>query len=335
MGHLTRPAVLGALLAVLAAAPCACTHHEAATTPRAPAGAAVPGPAYYETPGSIPRPTKVEMRWRHADSELWRIELPVRVHPDVADVPRVEDPIEILYMFPRPSGAQPRPLVLMLPILGNGTLLMAEFASAFVRQGYVAAIVPRKELDFDPRRSVAQAEQEFRVLIMRARQALDWLGAQPRVDAGRTAVFGISAGGILGLDLMAADPRLDAGVFVFAGGPMADVIMDTSEGRFADRRAPIRAAYGWTDAQLREALRARIRTDPVLLAPRVPRDKVLLFLATDDTSVPTRNQWALWEALGRPEAHELRGGHYVGVGLYLPYLMTKARDFLGRRLGTP
>jgi dienelactone hydrolase len=320
---------------LLALLPAACAHVPAAHTPRPAPGPDVPTPAYYDAGGAPPAPLERERLWKEADHELWRVTLPPRVPADLEDVPRVHDPIEILLMEPSPPDARPRPLILMFPILNNGTLLMGEFASAFVEQGYLAAIVPRKEVAFEPRRAVRQAEAEFRVQIMRGRQALDWLATQPRVDGRRLGMFGISAGAMLGVDMMGADPRLKAGVFVFAGGPMADVILQTEEGRFVRRRKAIAEALGWSRERMRADMLRRIRTDPIRLAPRVPREGVLLFMASDDASVPTATQRALWEALGRPEAYELPGGHHTGIALHLPFLMATTRRFLGRRLGAP
>jgi hypothetical protein len=72
-----------------------------------------------------------------------------------------------------------------------------------------------------------------------------------------------------------------------------------------------------------------------VLAPRIPRDAVLMFVAERDDSVPTRYQWALWEALGRPEAHVLPTGHYTSILFFLPFLVERTKRFLGARLGAP
>ncbi|MDJ0521085.1 MAG: prolyl oligopeptidase family serine peptidase [Planctomycetota bacterium] len=313
----------------------ACAHHPAATTPRAPPGPDVPGPSYYTVPGPVPAPQRAERVWREAGCEMWEIDLPPRVAPDTAMVPRSEDPIDIRLFLPRPTNVVQRPLVVVFPILGNRMLLMRELATGFVRQGYVAAVVMRKEVDFDVDRSLQLAEQELRILMMRARQAIDWLALQPQVDPERIGACGVSAGGVMALTLMAADPRVDAAVAVFAGGPTADVLVDTSEDRFVERTELMRVERGWSKERVRSTLRSVIRTDPVLLAPRIRREDVLLFIARDDDSVPTRYQRRLWEALDRPEMIELGGGHYAGIALHLPYILQRSQAFLGKRLGRP
>ncbi|MHC5012729.1 MAG: alpha/beta hydrolase family protein [Planctomycetota bacterium] len=322
------------LLVFLCLAVTACRQIPAATTPRPPPGPDVPTPAYYAAAGPVPAPLRVEVIARHRHHEVRRLWLPPRVPEDLADVPLADEPIEVLHLRVVPAGRAKRPLVIGFPILANGRQLLCEFGSGFVRMGYDVAFVLRKELAFDPRRSVEQAEEELRLQVMRGRQVVDWFVQQPTVDPERLAGFGISAGGILGVSLAAADPRLKAHVFIFAGGPMADVLVDTVEDRFADRVAAVQRERGWSRERIRDALRRTIRTDPITLAARVPRESVLLFLAAQDTSVPTARQVELWEALGRPEARVLPLGHYTSF-LLLPYMWDQTQRFLGARLRTP
>lgn len=328
------PPLLLVLALLLLVAP-ACHSVPSAQTPRPPPGPDVPTPEYYESPGPVPQATSVELEWRQERNELWRVLLPPRIAPAVAHVRGVEDPIEILFLRPRPVSAQPRPLVFMFPILANKELLMYEIGSGFNRQGYDVALVLRKEIDFDPVRSLDDAEAEARTMIMRGRQAIDWLALQPGVDATRIGVFGLSAGGILGACLAAADPRIRAQVLVLAGGPMADVMVATTEDTIAKRIARIEAERGWSKERVRDTLRGALRTDPIVLAPRIAREDTLMFIASGDESVPTHTQEALWEALGRPRAHRIFGGHYAGIALHLPLIVSRAQRFLGQRLGAP
>ncbi len=323
-----------ATLAFLVSLGAGCAHTPPGTDARARLGRVATTSSYYDAPGPIPHPTLLEPITRQAHTEWWRVELPARVPAALSEVPHAHDPIEIIVGLPRPAG-QKLPLVLLLPILNNTNLLMPEFGSGFIRQGYAVAILPRKDIGFDPHRSVDAAEEELRLLVMRERQALDWLSTDPRIDAGRIGVFGVSAGAMLGISLMAIDPRVRAGVFVFAGGPLADVMVDSSEGRVQRGLAEVRAARGWTNEGIRQRLTQGIRTDPLRLAGHVPREDVLLFVATKDDSVPSSAQWALREALGRPETRTIDTGHYVGVGLFFPHLLGKAQEFFGSRLGAP
>ena len=83
-------------------------------------------------------------------------------------------------------------------------------------------------------------------------------------------------------------------------------------------REPLARRYhSLTDEQLYEAMGKVIRTDPVKLAPYLPRDHVLMLIARFDSSVPTRYQVRLWRALGKPRADFVPLGHYTSI-LMLP-----------------
>jgi hypothetical protein len=112
-------------------------------------------------------------------------------------------------------------------------------------------------------------------------------------------------------------------------------MLDTTEGRVEEALDSVVKARGWSRQEIRERLRRTIRTDPIAMAPGVDRDSVLMFISTQDDSVPTRHQRALWEALGRPEHYELPGGHYTAFTAYLPFIVEKSARFLGKKLGTP
>lgn len=299
--------------------------------PRPPAGADVPSPAYYEVPGPLPSPRSEEVTFRGAEHEIRRILLPPRVPADLEHLSHIHDDIEILLYVPRDLGTEARPLVVMSPILANRLILMNEFATGFTRQGMLAAIVMRKEFDFDPETALAHAEGEFRSYVMQSRQAVDYLVTRPQIDGERLGTFGVSAGATISACLAGADPRFSAHVLVLAGGPLADVLADTDEDRFLEYRDALRASSGISDLALREQLRASLRTDPVNLAARVDPNDVLLFLAKRDTSVPTRHGYTLWRALGRPRLVLLPFGHYTSF-LLLPWISDRVNRFLGSRL---
>ncbi|RMG07525.1 MAG: hypothetical protein D6731_23660, partial [Planctomycetota bacterium] len=147
--------------------------------------------------------------------------------------------------------------------------------------------------------------------------------------------YGVSLGGITTVCLAAAEPRVRAAVAVMAGGDLAAVIARSVE-RECVRLARANGVESPDDAKAVAAFEARARpilqTEPYALAPYVDPRRVLLFSTRRDTSVPTVTQERLWEALGRPERDSLPTGHYSAI-LYLPWILSRAREFLRRRLG--
>ncbi len=302
-----------------------CTHVPASRHTREEA-TALPPESYYEAGGVVPPALARDAVDTTASHRLERILIPPRLTDQLASVPRSMDPIEVFLYTPRDAADGPRPLIVMSPILGNSNLLVDGFARAFATHGWVTAIVQRKELAFHPEISLRRAEDEVRLVVMRSRQALDWLLEEESVDPARIGTFGFSAGSIVSSMLAGADARLRCHLWMMAGGPLTDVMLDTVEPRFRDYERRVRARTRQSKVELRHLLRQTIRTDPLRLAPRVERSTVLLILARFDRSVPYRYGLALWRALGRPERLVCPFGHYTSI-LLLPWLRSRAFRF--------
>jgi hypothetical protein len=308
----------------------ACRSRPMAHGPRPSARVSIPE-GYYDAPGVVPPPLSDRVERRTRGYEVRSVRLPTRVPHDLTGNPHAGDPIEITLYRPLPAGAPPRPLVLMSPVLGSSNLLTPEFATAFTSAGFAAALVQRKEVALDASQAIEQAEAELRLLVLRQRQALDWLVTLPDVDPRRLATFGVSAGSMVSAMTAAVEPRLRAHVWVFGGGPMCEVMLDTVEDRFRRYGDAVRKATGWSKDEIRRRLQGALRTDPVALAPLVRREEVLLFLARLDTSVPIRCGWTLHRALGEPELRLLPLGHR-GSFAFLPYIVNETVAFLRKRL---
>ncbi len=293
-----------------------------------------PDAAYYEAGGDVPEAVSREQVKTTRHWLLERVHVPARVPGDLAIVPRSTDAIELLHWKPRVAASRKRPLILMSPILGNTTMLVDRFAAYFARVGFHAVIVQRKELDFHPTQSLELAEAEYRTLVMRSRQALDWLIEQEGIDETRLGTFGVSAGAIISSLVAGADSRLRGHVWMLPGAPLSDVMIDTVEDPFRTYVRDTMKATGLNKGQLRERLTEIMVTDPLILADRVDTSRVLLFLARFDRSVPTASGLALWKALGRPELVMMPTGHYTTF-VVLPWLKRRARAHFERVLGGP
>lgn len=287
-------------------------------------------PAYYRIDGPPPRLLQQTLEVEDRLHQRYRYELEPPVPPELASVPGVKDPIEVVHWRPCVAPGERRGLVLMSPILGNSRLLMSNFAGAFLRRGWHAVLVFRKELAFDPQATLDRAEGESRLVVMRSVRVLDWALARDDVLAERCATFGVSAGAIVSSMLAGADPRTCAHVWILGGGSLADVIRDTEEDRFQAYRAATRAATGLDDAAIARRLEAALWTDPLRLAERVRPAEVLMVLARQDQSVPIATGWRLREALGRPRVVETPLGHYSTFVL-LPWLTARTTQHIAAR----
>ncbi len=227
------------------------------------------------------------------------------------------------------KGEGKKPVILVSPILG-GNMIVIWFARYFASHGMNAAIVHRRKPKYDPKRELNQVEKYLRKSIMRTRQALDWILDQPEVDPEKVGSFGISYGGMVNILTAAVEPRIHCHIVAMAGGPLADVIVDSKEKAI---RKYVRSAAkdaGYTPESLREGLKEAIRSDTLALAPYVDRSNVLFVIAFFDRVVGRRYSENLWRALGKPEVIYTPLGHYSTL-LTIPYLRSKALRFYRSR----
>jgi len=242
------------------------------------------------------------------------------------------DPIRIVWYAPVVAGRQP--LILVSPIRGSDTIVVDGCARVFASSGYHAAIVKRARFDFNPAGPLTQVEDSLRNAVIRHREALDWLLAQPGIDKDRVAAFGISYGAIITASLAAVEPRIKVCVIDLAGGPLAGVMRLSEEHSLRRSWKRSKEDHDLTSEQLYEALRGIIRTDPVKLAPYVARDNVLMLIARFDSSVPTKYQVKLWHALGKPRADFVPLGHYTSI-LALPAHRLSIMRFFEEKFSEP
>jgi pimeloyl-ACP methyl ester carboxylesterase len=313
MGNMRGVRIISAFLSLSAAAGCA--SYQPTNPPRA----------------ALPLPTEIQQYYSYQQIETTAV---VRTTEQLASytvkdvelpIPDSSEPIEIVWY--EPTTREPLPLILISPIRGSDTLVVDGCARIFANRGYHAAIIKRPHYHFDPNGPLSQVENSLRTAVIRHRQALDWLLAQPNVDNARVATFGISYGGIIVAALAAVEPRPKINVIDLAGGPLPGVMKSSDEHSIRRDWNRSRRDHDLTNRQLYEALQKVVRTDPVKLAPYVARDQVLMLIARFDRSVPTQYQLKLWRALGRPRADFVYLGHYTSI-LAIPSHRTSILKFI-------
>ena len=199
-------------------------------------------------------------------------------------------------------------------------------------RGFVVVLVHRKNTFWVDGRSMEQVEDYLRTSVIRLRQAVDWLEVQPEVDPSRMGAFGIRYGAVLHTVLAAVEPRLRYHVLAMPAGPIPELIRDCPDRNITRLWGSAKRDTGWSDDKLFRELKRVIKTDPILLAPYVPREKVQVYVALFDRVVGAGRSWGLWKALGKPDLKNMPFGHYGGV-LVFPFLQSQSAWNLKRRLG--
>lgn len=328
-----------------------CTLWRPYSKPRAASGIPTIYQTYFDYPaGSLE--AKVVLEEKKEDYILRRVEFPLHLPEDlrVKNEEEYAQSVEKLYetdkktandlklrfmnridfYIPKKLNAgEKRPVILISPILG-GNMVVDHFARYYAGRGYPAAIVHRKRTFWEKEDGAGQVEDYLRTSVIRLRQAVDWLSEQPEVDPHRIGAFGISYGAILHSVLAAVEPRIRYHVLAMPAAPLADVIRDCPDKAITKL---FRAAYehhGWNREEVYERLKEAIRTDPLYLAPSVPREKIEVYIALFDRVVGVRRSFRLWKAMGKPALKILPFGHYGGI-LILPYLQTSSYHSFKKR----
>lgn len=221
----------------------------------------------------------------------------------------------------------PTPVIVLLPIFNGKPIVTRYFARYFASRGWAAVHLSR---DTDPLEHLDSPEQGIRENLRDYRRVLDWIGQQTEFDPERIGLFGISLGAMDAVMLTAIDERIDALVAAMAGGNIADLAVSTSYRPIARTVEDLMDERGMSREAFELALDAKIKTDPMRLAPYVDAERTLLILTRTDAIVPFRTQEALRTELGAPETLFLPTGHRTSV-FYFPFMGSSAFDFFERK----
>ena len=311
---MNRRAIAALLAAALAGSSCVSAPWRAVDARPAPANPPSADPYYGYTPQPITpviEAIRAKPRFRQ-----WRV-----TWPSARPLLRPDETIIVEWFETTAPGR--RPAVLVYPILGGDYPVERGFARYFAEHGLHAALIYREKFKFSRERDAGYMELLFQQAVVKNRQVVDWLSAQPTVDAAHLGGFGISMGGIQAVITAACEPRLSAHVMCLAAGPMADILRMTHDRIVTKPRDRYLRETGHDLAWLTTAVQRALRSDPLRLAPAVNSSHVLYIAARFDRTMPWRLSRQLWQALGQPRRLTLPLGHYTSL-LALHYVRWRA-----------
>ncbi|MEA3253950.1 MAG: prolyl oligopeptidase family serine peptidase [Chloroflexota bacterium] len=228
------------------------------------------------------------------------------------------------------------PLAILLHGLGelgerNATpcrMLARDLAKMGVASFVLKLVLPGKEPGQGRKRQRSMPFVEnwlelYQVLVINARQVLDWAEGRGEVDAQRVAAMGVSAGGIAAAIAMAVDRRIKAGVFIVTGGNMQRVTWESknpvawmSHDCTEEQCHEIYSHYPQYLADVVEEGIGNVTPakecflfDPLTFAHYLRERPLLMINAEQDDFVPRECTLEFWERCGRPPIVWLPGGH--------------------------
>ncbi len=280
---------------------------------------------YYDYPSHTHQAIVVLLQKRSAYSE-YLVRFPLSVP---AGLEPTEPVVEIEWFETNLPGKQPA--ILFNPILGGDYPIERALCRSLAERGFHVALIHRKTLKVSPEHDIAQLEVLLRQGVIRIRQAVDWMAAQPNVDSSRMGSFGISMGGIAGCLSAAVEPRLRAHVIALAGGSVSDILLESHDKLLTKPLALYLSRNKLDKETVKQRLHETVKTDPLLLAAYVDPKKVLLFVALFDRTIGRDHAMQLRKALGYPQTVFLPMGHYTAY-LALPFLQYTSIRFLKKHL---
>ncbi|MBI4142033.1 hypothetical protein HY484_03860 [Candidatus Woesearchaeota archaeon] len=212
--------------------------------------------------------------------------------------------------------------IVMYPILGGDDLELPGFIARHVLadEGISTAVILRKEElmyeSIPPRplqsddKNVVDVEDYVQNALFDTVRVIKYLRVSGMKDFG---FMGISLGGMQVIGTAALFPESKINIMMMAGGNVEEIVMNSSE-------RPVKAYREyWVNELGEEVFRAnlkKIKIDPLLIAKYVPTDKVRMVITTKDDAVPTKCQFELYDALGKPESLLVPSNHYTLVLYY-------------------
>lgn len=267
-------------------------------------------------------PAQLTLVEKKSDFTIQRVQIPI---PDDGAATNRSVTLEYYNI----AGEAPVPVVMVLPMSGGGYTIERHFANYFASRGYAAVIVHRDKVP-KGEQLLENLNPMMRRMVIDHKRVIDWLETQPDIDTASIGIFGISLGGIKGAILAPLETRIRAAIIGLAGGDVPHILVHSTEPGLTKKREEYFKQHNLTPQQAEEKLRKMVTRDPLVYAPYVDPNKVMLVIARYDTVVPTAKGLLLKEKMGNPETIMLPAGHYTAA-LSIPYIKSEAFDFFEKR----
>lgn len=223
-------------------------------------------------------------------------------------------------------------IFIVSPIVGE-TVLDRRLAQRFCANGMSAIIAGVVKLD-----NPLTADSDLSIhdkSYVRALAGIQALMNQIQLTTpnARFGILGMSLGGMLSAYIAGAEPRIEASVIVAGAGNAAGVLADSDQEIVRGQRERRLALFNLPDAKAyEETLRPLIVNDPLSVAGNIKPNSSYLFIANGDTTVPTRYQRELRDAIASPVVYAMNVGHTQALIRAGTIHAGKITSFFTRRL---
>lgn len=230
--------------------------------------------------------------------------------PDPAD----EKPFEVTTKFYRPETKK-FPVIFILPPIVGETVLDRRLGERFCQNGMAAYILNVvKVIPADEEVANLKIHDHSYVRALRGLRALKQELLRDPYVSGEFGILGMSLGGMLAAYISGVEGDFKASVIIVGAGNVAGVLSHSDQELVRAQREARQNRYGLKSREDYEwYLRSFITLDPLETIGNAPAKSVYLFIASSDTTVPTRFQRELRDRANAPLVFEMRGGHLEGI----------------------
>jgi dienelactone hydrolase len=264
-----------------------------------------------------------------------------------------QDGNEITGRYYRSNAAEPRPLVIVLPIFARFTYPSEKMSRYLQRHsdGTVHVIDMEGGNFLFDWHSLSETSDENvfmeeirrgveteRTVVIDLRRLIDWAEQQPEIDGSRVALVGFSRSAIVAGLAATQEPRLAATVLIMGGAHPHQIVARCAGKRTSALQRNANQSFGWDADELeRRITDAFAVVDAANYPGRVDPQSVLMFEAARDDCITESPRGALWQAMGRPRLISLGYGHRVAFAAMTPlggnWICDRTWEFLQERLG--
>ena len=202
------------------------------------------------------------------------------------------------------SASGPVPVVFMLPPLGGANRLDLMMGDTFCKNNIAVFIITTtlNGLDSPTLVPVTDHDHTHRRVAAAIKGAMIIARTYPQLNTSKMGIFGESLGGILGSVAYSVIPEISAGAFIVNGGDVPNILATSDQGPVINlKNARMKEQNFTTTEQYENYLNDNLQIDPLHFAKLINPETIKLILAQNDKSVPTADQMAYYNALGKPK----------------------------------
>lgn len=236
---------------------------------------------------------------------------------------------------PKNSTAENLRTVILMPPTGGENELDSDYADHLCRNGMRVVLVQHWEGDDIVELDMDMHDRGAMRSTAAVKDVIEFINPKKPEQLG---ILGTSVGAISSSVILGVDSRVSTGVLIVGGGGLAEVIGSSSEKTLASLRAARMAdpSFGFKNEEdYKKALVDHVKIEPLHLVNFAQPKKVLFYLATEDITVPTANQYKLYHAFGDQELVTHDDNHFKTILRTAWKEKTRIKDFFTINLSEP